>query len=245
MSHGLWLPAPANWPLLGDDVHIWRADLDRPEAEVQALQQLLAEDELSRAARFHFQKDAHRFIVGRGLLRSILSRYLDVAPSQVRFDYTAYGKPVLAPASARETISFNLAHSDRLALYAVTRDRAIGVDIEQIRPGIEHEQIAERFFSATERALLRTLPAELRAVAFFTCWTRKEAYIKAHGEGLSLPLDQFDVSFTPGEPARLVHTAGDPGEAARWSLHELHPGTGYVAALAAEGQGWRIACWYM
>jgi 4'-phosphopantetheinyl transferase len=231
--------------MLGDDVHVWRADLDRPEADVRTLQQLLSADELSRAARFHFQKDAHRFIVGRGLLRTILARYLRVAPSRVRFDYTTYGKPMLAPASAQETITFNLAHSGQIALYAVARDRAVGVDIEQIRSGIEYEQIAERFFSATERAQLRALPANQRTVAFFTCWTRKEAYIKAQGEGLSLPLGQFDVSFAPGEPARLVHTAGDPGEAARWSLHELHPGAGYVAALAAEGQGWRVACWHM
>jgi len=239
----LWLPAPADWTLLCDDVHVWRADLDRPESQVRSFQQLLSADEVSRAARFHFQKDRHRFIVGRGLLRMILSRYLDVVPSQVRFDYTAYGKPVLAPMSVQETVSFNVAHSDRLALYAVTRDRAIGVDIEQIRSGIDYEQIAEHFFSPTENVLLRSLPAELRSIAFFTCWTRKEAYIKAHGEGLSLPLDQFDVSFIPGEPARLVHTMGDSSKASRWSLHELHPGSGYVAALAVEGHGWRVTCW--
>jgi 4'-phosphopantetheinyl transferase len=239
----LWLPPPVNLALPSDEVHVWRASLDQPASRVQSLQHTLTTDELSQAGRFYFQKDRQHFIVARGLLRAILSRYLDVEPGQLRFCYSDYGKPSLAPPSGPKTLNFNLSHSDRLVLYAVTRGREIGIDLERVRPVPEAEQIAERFFSAEENAVFRTLPARLKQEAFFTCWTRKEAYIKARGEGLSLPLDQFDVSLVPGEPAMLLSTRGDPQEAARWSLRELMPGPGYVAAIAVEGHDWRLACW--
>jgi 4'-phosphopantetheinyl transferase len=130
-----------------------------------------------------------------------------------------------------------------VALYAVTRAREVGIDVELIRSDLKIEQIAERFFSHHEIATLRALPTELRQSAFFRCWTRKEAYIKATGKGLSLPLDQFEVSLTPGEPAALLSTQPDPNEAQRWSLRELTPAPGYAAALAVEGHGWCLACW--
>ena len=239
----LWLPPPTDLMLPSDEVHVWRASLDLPASCVQDLQHSLTADELSRAERFCFQKDRQHFVVTRGLLREIVSRYLDVEPGQVRFRYSDYGKPSLAPTSDQTALSFNLARSDRLALYAITRGREIGVDLERIRPVPETEQIAERFFSAHENAAFRTLPAEQKQEAFFTCWTRKEAYIKARGEGLSLPLDQFDVSLVPGEPTILLRTRGKPQEPSRWSVRELMPGPGYVAALAAEGHYWRLACW--
>jgi 4'-phosphopantetheinyl transferase len=130
-----------------------------------------------------------------------------------------------------------------VALYAVARGREVGIDLEFIRRDLEVEQIAERFFSRQEIATLRALPADLRRDAFFLCWTRKEAYIKARGEGLSLPLDQFDVSLIPGEPAALLSTRPDSDEALRWSLQELPLGSGYVAALAVEGRGRSFSCW--
>jgi 4'-phosphopantetheinyl transferase len=130
-----------------------------------------------------------------------------------------------------------------VALYAVTRGREIGIDLECIRFDLEVEKIAERFFSRREAATLRTLPPEVQRQAFFLCWTRKEAYFKARGEGLSLPLDQFDVSLIPGEPAALLSTQRDPYEVSRWSLQELTPAPGYAAALAVEGHGWGLACW--
>jgi 4'-phosphopantetheinyl transferase len=140
-------------------------------------------------------------------------------------------------------LSFNLTHSHQLALYAVTRRREIGVDLEYVRADFADEQIAERFFSPREVAALRTVPENLLKEAFFHCWTRKEAYVKAKGEGLSIPLDQFDVSLAPGEPALLLSTRDDPQEADRWSLQALFPGSGYVAALAVEGRTWRLKCW--
>jgi 4'-phosphopantetheinyl transferase len=214
-----------------------------PASRIQALRHILAADELSKARRFFFPKDRQHFILARGLLRTILGRYLDMEPSQLRFCYDDYGKPSLVPSSDQEALNFSLSHSDGLALYAITRDREIGIDVERVCPIPEAAQIAERFFSAHENAVFRTLDARLKQEAFFTCWTRKEAYVKARGKGLSLPLDQLDVSLIPGEPAMLLNIRGAPREAARWSLCELTPGPGYVAALAVEGHDWRLACW--
>lgn len=239
-----WRPPPKR-PMLGsDEAHVWRAGLNRNRSYVQGLQQILSADEQARAERFYFEKDRAHFIVARGLLRVILSRYLDIEPSQLRFCYSPCGKPSLVATSDQRTLCFNVSHSCGLALYAVTRGRKIGIDLERIRTDFACEQIAERFFSSREKAMLRALSAKkVKHKAFFNCWTRKEAYIKARGEGLSLPLDQFDVSLAPGEPATLLNTRGDPLEASRWSLQELFPGPGYVAALAVEGHGWRLACW--
>jgi 4'-phosphopantetheinyl transferase len=161
----------------------------------------------------------------------------------VVFCYGAHGKPALAGDTGADAIRFNAAHSLGVALYAVTRGREVGIDLEHIRFDLAVMEIAERFFSRREVATLRTLPTEAQRQAFFRCWTRKEAYIKARGEGLSLPLDQFDVSLTPAEPAAVLGTQRDPSETARWSLQELPLAPDYVAALAVEGHGWRLACW--
>jgi 4'-phosphopantetheinyl transferase len=239
----LWHPSPAELSLSSAEVHVWRAALDPAASCVEQLQRLLSADELQRAARFHFSRDRRRFIVARGALRDILSRYLGVPPAELEFRYSAYGKPALADIAAEEGVRFNISHAHEMALFAVTCGREVGVDIEYLHRTIACEEIAEHFFSARERASLRALPAEIKPQAFFNCWTRKEAYIKAHGEGLSLPLDQFDVSLAPGEPVALLATRGDPREALRWSLQALTPGPGYVAALAVEGQGWHLTCW--
>ena len=237
-------PSPAEDLILSsDEVHVWRASLDLPGSCIQRLKLTLSADELNRAERFHFQRDRHHFIVARGLLRAILGRYLRLAPHQLRFSYTPYGKPTLANETNRDRLQFNLSHSGEFAIYAMARDRRVGIDLEFVRPLANAEELAQRFFSEREHAVFRALPASLKQKAFFTCWTRKEAYIKAIGEGLSLPLDAFDVSMAPGEPAAILSAQGDPREAARWSLEELTPGIGYVATIAVEGQGWRLACW--
>jgi 4'-phosphopantetheinyl transferase len=238
-----WLPPPVQLRLADDEIHVWRTPLDQGALIVERLKRMLAEDEASRAARFYFEHDRVHFIVARGVLRTLLSQYLGTRPEQLRFSYSSYGKPALSTAPGEPTLNFNVSHSQGLALIAVTRSREIGVDVEGIRPEFAGLDIAERFFSVEENAVLRNLPAELQHEAFFTCWTRKEAYIKARGEGLSHPLDKFDVSLVPGEPARLLKTRGEPHELARWSLRELFAGPGYVAALAAEGNDWRLSCW--
>lgn len=238
-----WRPPPKILRLGIDEVHVWRATLDLKAGGLQSLQQTLSADERVRAGRFHFQRDREHFIVGRGLLRTLLGRYLETDPGQLRFCYSPHGKPALAWEANRNRLRFNLSHSRGLALYAVTRARELGVDIEFIRPEPADEEIAERFFSPREVAALRALPSNMQREAFFNCWTRKEAYIKARGEGLTLRLDQFDVTLTPGEPAALLSTNGDPQEASRWALKNLAPGPGYGAALAVEGDNWRLKCW--
>lgn len=238
----LWQPAPQH-PRLGDDqIHVWRAALTRTPAEVELLRELLSGDELERAERFRFPHDRSSFIVARGTLREILSRYVRLPPAQLCFDYNDFGKPELRAAPVEQMLRFNLSHAGDVALYAVAA-REVGVDVEVLREGVACEEIASHFFSRREVSALMALPAEARRRAFFECWTRKEAYIKARGRGLSLPLDAFDVSLAPSEPAALLSTSGDALETAQWSLQALSPGVGYVAAVAAKGHGWRLCCW--
>jgi 4'-phosphopantetheinyl transferase len=240
--HPPWQPAAHPPPLSVDDVHVWRIALELDDATLARLRETLTDDERQRADRFHFEKDRRHFLAGRGTLRAILSRYLERRAEDVRFAYTNYGKPHLPDAGNRLPLRFNLTHSHGLALLAVSHGREIGVDLELIRDNLEGEQLAERFFSPREVAVLRSLSVELRREAFFHCWTRKEAYIKAIGKGLSLALDQFDVSLHPDEPAALLATHHDPHEARRWSMHRLAPGEGYVGALVIEGHSWRMWC---
>jgi len=238
-----WQPAGQPPPLTIDDVHVWRIALEMSETMLARLREILAEDERRRAVRFHFEKDRRHFTAGRGALRMLLARYLGRRPEEVRFVYSNYGKPRLADSDNGGNLRFNLTHSHGLALLAITRGRDIGVDVERLREmERDGEPLAERFFSPREAAVLRSLSPELRREAFFHCWTRKEAYIKANGKGLSLPLDQFDVTLHPTEPAALLATHHDPTEARRWSLRSLHPGEGYVGALAVEGHSWSLWC---
>jgi 4'-phosphopantetheinyl transferase len=239
----LW-SLPREAPVLGNyEVHVWRAALGQSSSQRDRLLCTLAEDEQAEAGRFYFQIDRERSIVARGVLREILGLYLNRAAQSVSFCRGPQGKPALDGESGIDAIHFNVSHSRGLALYAVTRRREVGIDLEFIREGLEAEQLAGRFFSQHEIATLRALPAGLRTHAFFLCWTRKEAYIKARGEGLSMPLDQFEVSLIPGEPAALLGTRPDSDEAARWSLRDLSVAPGYVSALAVEGHGWSLSCW--
>jgi len=237
-----WSLPSANLVLPNDEVHVWRACLDQPATTLERLTQTLSADEQRRAERFYFERHRRRFIAARGVLRAILGRYLGLEPDQVEFAYGAQGKPALANCCYGDDLFFNLSHSHKLALYAVTRHRQVGVDLEYIRVVTDDERIAASTFSARENREWRTLLKVKQREAFFNCWTRKEAYIKAIGDGLSRPLDQFDVSLVPGEPARLLNVIGHPEEAARWCLKELAPAPGYAAALAAEGQGWHLVC---
>ena len=237
-------PAPPGVLALDDaEVHVWRAPLDQPAGVVERLRSTLAEDEKLRAARFHFEKDRARFVVARGALRAILGRYLRVPPARLQFRYGPYGKPSLAAEFAASGLEFNVSHSHALGLIAVARGGALGIDVEHLRGDAAERQIAERFFSACEVAALCGLPAAQQPRAFFDCWTRKEAYIKARGEGLSFPLAEFDVSLRPDEPAALLRVRGDAREAERWTLRALDVAPGYAAALVAQGHGWRLKTW--
>jgi 4'-phosphopantetheinyl transferase len=238
-----WRKPPPVLTFPTGEVHVWRASLSQTQKNLEFCRETLAEDERERAGRFHFERDRHHFIAARGILRQLLGHYLNVEPHRLSFKYTFYGKPFLASDNGGAELRFNVSHAGELALYAFSRRRELGVDIEKIRPDIEHRSIASRFFSEQEIAALRKLPVKQRQQAFFLCWTRKEAYIKGIGEGLSLPLHTFDVSLVPGEPAVLLAVRGARGEAERWTLRDLQPGADYEAALVAEGNDWHLKYW--
>ncbi len=237
-----WTLPPDDLVLSGNEVHVWRASLEQPETLIQQLAQILSEDERVRADRFYFERDRNRFIVGRGLLRTILGRYLNREPQQLQFCYSPRGKPALVDTGTGSQLQFNLSHSHELALYAVTCDRQIGIDLEHMRPTSDLEKLTQRFFSPHEHSVICSLPAEQKQEAFFRGWTCKEAYLKAIGEGLA-QLEQIEVSLVPGEPARLLSIAKDSQATKRWSLQTLTPDPNYKAALAVEGQDWCLRCW--
>ena len=215
------------------------ASLDRPASVVADLRALLSDDELDRAARFRFARDRDRYVVGRAQLRRLLARYLETSPAKIRFSYSEFRKPAVS--TPRTRLSFNVSHSEDLAVYAFCLGADIGIDVERLRPDIGDDRVPEHFFSAAEVKTLRLLPEDAQPAAFLRCWTRKEAFLKARGDGLTLALDSFDVTLTDHEPPRVVRTAWDPAEAERWSLHDLTSVfPGYVAALAAEGRDWSL-----
>jgi 4'-phosphopantetheinyl transferase len=226
-----------------DEVQLWRVDLEAVGADESRWQQVLSPDELTRASRFHFTRDRQRFVAPRALLRTILAGYLATNPDSLSFAYSKKDKPSLGPAYAGSDVTFNLSHSGEVALLAFTRRRDIGVDVEQVRRDFDVEAIARRFFSEHEQKQLAALPNPERFEAFFRCWTRKEAYIKATGEGLSLPLHQFDVSLAAEDHDALLSTRPDSSEAALWSLREVPAGPGYVAALCVRGRDWHLKDW--
>jgi 4'-phosphopantetheinyl transferase len=221
---------------LGDDVHVWRIALDHIATSV-AMNGMLSADERQRADRFRFNKDRVQFIQSRAALRFILGNYLSIAPNKVEFSYSTYGKPSLANGSSPSTLQFNLSRRDNLALLAIANNREVGVDVEITRNDLPLAQMAETSFSQPELTTWRNLPPNLRTLGFFNCWTRKEAYIKAHGEGLSFPLKQFDVSLVPGMPARLIEVRNGMDDAGRWTMNDVPAGDGYVAAIAATRTG--------
>ena len=218
-----------------DEVHMWRVALDQDGSWVSGLHALLSADERQRAVRFRFPPDRERFVVARAALRSVLAGYLRTPAWALHFRYGARGKPALRVGHGCAPPRFNLSHSHGTALIAVARHRELGVDIERVSSQLDHEHLAERFFSARELADLRSLPAQQRRAAFFACWTLKEAYLKGRGDGLSRRLDRFDVAFNPGRPAALVTDRDDPAAPGRWSLVSLQVEPGFSTALAVDG----------
>jgi len=237
-----WSAVPARVQLDGDEIHVVVVDLDEPPRPLDVLEATLATDERERAARFRFPRDARRFVAGRGLLRHMLGRYLGEEPERIVFTYGATGKPRLADGGAGP--GFNISHSGSLALLAVGPCDRIGIDIERIRPVEDADQIATRCFSARERTTFSALDAAHRLDGFFNCWTRKEAFVKALGEGLTHALDRFDVSLTPGCPAELLRIDDGTLDAPPWTLDDLRPQAGYVGALAVPGRAWRVSRWH-
>ncbi len=232
--------APSQPPrLLEGEVHVWRFGLRARAERVDRLRGLLTPDELERADRFLRLEDRVRFVVARGALRVLLGVYVDELPSALRFLYGARGKPELEGACSHH---FNLSHSGRIGLFAITICGPVGVDVERVEKRRSLEKIATRFFSASECEALQRLPVAARPEGFYNAWSRKEAYIKATGQGLATPLASFSVSLEPGVPARLLHHRDDPGEVDRWSLAALEVGEGYRAAVMVEGRNLCVHC---
>lgn len=228
------------------EIHVWAVNLDPPPATVDELGRLLAPDETARAERFRFPRHRRRYAVGRGALRTLLGHYLGAAPERVAFRYGPNEKPYLAdPAGLRGggELFFNLSNSEELAVIAIATGTELGADVERLRPMPDALTISERFFSAAERRVLAAVPEAQRDRAFFNCWTRKEAYLKAVGTGITVPLDRFDVTLGPDEPPRMLAMEGDPEKARDWSLFHLEPAQGYLGAVAVTGGGWSLTGW--
>jgi 4'-phosphopantetheinyl transferase len=235
--------SPKQSPDLPDNaVHIWRVPLNQSFKRTLLSLEVLSSDEREKAARFHFDKDKNQFVQARAALRFILSEYLNVRPQDLEFSYGPQGKPALANGHAESSLRFNLSRRDGLALIAITYARKIGVDVELVRADVPFLEIADVSFSSVELATFRSLPESLRATGFYNCWTRKEAYVKARGEGLSFPLQQFDVSLTPGDPAKLLDVRDDLDEVDRWTLQDIPVDENYVAALVVEGSNLNVMC---
>lgn len=240
-----WVMPPVDRTLHDDEVHIWLASYKTFHAQLPELHGLLTIDEAEKAARFRFEKDRERFIVTHSMLRKLLAGYTSISPTQLVFQHNAYGKPALSSHPQKELLHFNLSHSQDLIIYAFTCIRDIGIDIEYRRTDIEYEQLARHYFSPFERAELQRLPSSLRQQAFFDCWTRKEAYIKARGLGLSLALDSFDVTIQPNAPVKLLASRESAHETTRWRFASLPMNSDYAGTVVAEGQDWQMRCWQL
>ncbi len=228
--------------LAPDHIDVWRVPLNQNPQRLPELKEVLSSDEQTRAERFRFDKDRNQFIESRAALHLLLSQYLNSSPTGLTFSKAAHGKPALANGQSQRGLRFNLSRRDGLALVAIARDRELGVDVELIRPGLPLFEIAEVSFSQNELATLQGLPEGQQTAGFYNCWTRKEAYVKARGEGFSFPLKQFDVSLTPGTPAELLEVRDCAAEIDRWTLQELSVGDDYLAALMFEGRNAKVTC---
>ena len=228
----LAIPSQSDLNLDEGELHLWQAELDLSDEELAPVQRLLSPDELHRAAQFRFVRDGRRFMAGRGLLRSVIAGYLRRPAQEISFVYGVRGKPALATAD----LQFNLAHSDGLAIIALARSGPLGVDVERIHPLEDLTHLVNGFFSPRERRELTALPPEDQQTAFFTCWTRKEAYLKATGDGLATPLDQFDMPVVRSAPPRVLHVDVTTNEIASWSLWDVPLDEGYVGTVAFAGQ---------
>jgi 4'-phosphopantetheinyl transferase len=221
-----------------EQIQAWHFRLDddsfaRSISEISAAG-LLSADEIARAARFHFEKDRLRFTRCRGVLRLVLARFLEIPPERIQFFYTAKGKPELSAGQNPKGLNFNVSHSDNMAVIAVGVGPALGVDIEKMRSNVNTNDLAERFFSTRERQALQSLPDAARFQAFYACWTRKEAFLKANGEGLSFPLSDFSVTVDPGAPPRIEEIGDNSDAGLTWSLIDLNLASGFRSALAVE-----------
>jgi 4'-phosphopantetheinyl transferase len=235
-----WPPQPSPPPLRDDEVHVWTASLDHEPERFAALRELLVDEDHERADRYRIPVIRSQFVAARAFLRSVLGAYTAVDPRKVTFHYGPQGKPYLL--HPNRPLFFNLSHSHSLALVAVSKRVEIGVDVEQVRQ-FNDLAFAERYFTPREVSTLMAVPEHQRTEVFFHAWTRKEAFLKATGEGIAIGLDRVEVSLAPMDPAHLVLVDGCPRQAAEWALSHLAPAAGYVGALALRHRGMQVRCW--
>lgn len=220
-----------------DDVHVWCVHLDVPLGAAARVYTALSDDERDRASRLAFDREQRRFIVAHGALRDVLARYLEVTPARIAFVHNASGKPALHPGFGTR-LRFNFSHSGALALIAIAMDAEVGVDVECARAHRDYAGIARWFFSAAEAEHLASVPRAQHAQAFIRCWTRKEAFVKARGDGRAAAMDGPPLPFASGRADRPIQVCPTASEC--WSIHTLRPAAGYIGALAIEGFGWRV-----
>lgn len=235
MEQSYWGKPPADVAIYPGQVHVWCVWLNIQEDLVGELSPLLSAEEKEIAAQFRRVSDQIRYITAHARMREILGKYLDIPPENIAFAYNQYGKPDLEPTINPMELNFNLSHSKDVALLAVAVNFKVGVDVENVKRNAATEEIARRFFSSREIELLNSQPESMRDEAFFRCWTCKEAYIKARGRGMSIPLNKINISFLPESQPKILHVDGDKEENAHWSLFHLEPMDDYVGALAVEG----------
>ena len=237
-SSTAWFPAPQRLMLAPRELHLWRARCDEGLEPLQHYQELLSADERERAGRFAIDGARRDFIVSRGMLRELLAAYLNVRPADIVLRYGIHGKPHIWTGDAESAVRFNVSHSKGFAVFAFSLEAEVGVDVERIREEFPGREIAERFFSEQEVAALGKVPLERCSVAFFTCWTRKEAYVKARSGGLQIPLRSFSVGLEENQEQQLVDERGK-----EWSIYPFEPGIRFAAAVAVEGRDWRLKRW--
>jgi len=240
---GLWHKTPAKLSLSDKYIDIWRTALDLPQRQVDEYLTLLSSEEISRAQRFKVKRKYREYIISRGLLRRVLGHALRTDPAGFEFEYTEHEKPFLGLIHRGKSVSFNVSHSHEQTLIAVTLDHALGIDIEYVRQDVQFKQLARRFFSAQEAGELETYTEAGIPRAFFACWTRKEAFVKALGDGIAFGLNEFSVSVNPFDDTVALTTHWDPDEAGNWSLVSIRTDQEYIAALAVAGQGVKIRYW--
>jgi len=246
MEQYFWQEPPADVAIYSRQVHVWRVWMNIQDDLVGELNLELSADEKEKAAQFRRDGDKVRYVTAHARMREILSKYLDIPPEEIAFAYKRYGKPELEPTINPSGLSFNLSHSEAVALLAVSDGFEVGVDVEQVKRNAATEEIARRFFSPREIEMLISQPENLHAKAFFRCWTLKEAYIKARGEGMSIPLHEFEVDFLSESQPKILDVDGDEEGLTHWSLFHLEPMVDYVAALAVGGHPVEMktySCW--
>lgn len=243
MCENDWAAPSSQLAITSDEVHVWRASLQLSLRKINYLKSIIWKNEQVKANRFYFEKHRRRYTVANGFLRIILAKYLDITPEGLQFSHNRFGKPTLEGKFFGDNLNFNMSFSNEMALFAVTLGREIGVDIEYIRPFPYAEQIVKRYFSKREKDEFLSLPKHLRQKAFFTSWARKEAYIKARGMGLFLPLHSFSISINPRDSIRLIHHFDQGNLDTNCYLRDIIPFDGYAAAVAVEGHGLRFCYW--